>query len=261
MARWLSGRKASLVANRAPKDGRSLPPPRESGEYRGSYGIGLIIYREIRIHAEFAKRFSHRALESASPIISHPLLDVWNAFGVSWSGDVFVRRSFSLSAILAGPERHPFAYYEWIVWYSGAPIMAGFALALGDLLFLFRIKRRHNRVRVTILAIWGSRLRLPLITTKRALAPLFRTFYLHPMVRRVIVVSNNSVDATFERAVAAGAITSMRPRPVTAVACIAALRSVILRRHRANRPVRRDRTFRAFDIDKLVAYCSRMRIL
>src|SRR6266446_10464826 len=68
----------------------------------------LIIYREIRIHAEFAKRFSHRALESASPIISHPLLDVWNAFGVSWSGDVFVRRSFSLSAILAGPERHPF---------------------------------------------------------------------------------------------------------------------------------------------------------
>jgi hypothetical protein len=29
----------------------------------------------------------------------------------------------------------------------------------------------------------------------------------HPMVRRVIVVSNNSVDATFKRAVTPGAIT------------------------------------------------------
>src|SRR6267142_5402266 len=37
---------------------------------------------------------------------------------------------------------------EWIVWYSGVPIMGGLGLALGDLLFLFRLKRRHNRVRV-----------------------------------------------------------------------------------------------------------------
>src|SRR6516165_10286226 len=37
---------------------------------------------------------------------------------------------------------------EWIVWYSGVPIMAGFGLALGDLGFLFALKRRHNRVRV-----------------------------------------------------------------------------------------------------------------
>jgi len=36
---------------------------------------------------------------------------------------------------------------EWIVWYSGVPIMAGFGLALGDLLFLLSFKRRHNRVR------------------------------------------------------------------------------------------------------------------
>src|SRR5215472_5577520 len=37
---------------------------------------------------------------------------------------------------------------EWIVWYSGVPIMAGFTLALGDLLFLFKVKRQNNRVRV-----------------------------------------------------------------------------------------------------------------
>jgi hypothetical protein len=44
---------------------------------------------------------------------------------------------------------------EWIVWYSGVPIMAGFALALGDLLFLFRLKRRHNCVRVDDIANRG----------------------------------------------------------------------------------------------------------
>src|SRR6266403_5998610 len=37
---------------------------------------------------------------------------------------------------------------EWIVWYSGVPIMAGFALALVDFLFFFKIKRRDNRVRL-----------------------------------------------------------------------------------------------------------------
>ena len=44
---------------------------------------------------------------------------------------------------------------EWIVWYSGVPIMAGFGLALGDLLFLFRFKRRHNRVRADDVAHRG----------------------------------------------------------------------------------------------------------
>src|SRR5260370_38205194 len=44
---------------------------------------------------------------------------------------------------------------EWIVWYSGVPIMAGVALALGDLLFLFRIKRGQNRVRVDDIANRG----------------------------------------------------------------------------------------------------------
>jgi hypothetical protein len=39
-------------------------------------------------------------------------------------------------------------FNEWIVWYSGVPIMVGFGLALGDLTFLVGIKRRHDSVRV-----------------------------------------------------------------------------------------------------------------
>jgi len=38
MARWLSV-AGEPCCHRAPKDGKIAPPPRESGEYRGSYGI------------------------------------------------------------------------------------------------------------------------------------------------------------------------------------------------------------------------------
>src|SRR5437899_12655681 len=39
-------------------------------------------------------------------------------------------------------------FNEWIVWYSGMPIMAGFALALADLLLIFKMNRSHIRARV-----------------------------------------------------------------------------------------------------------------
>src|SRR5437899_3521528 len=102
---------------------------------------------------------------------------------------------------------------EWIVWYSGVPIMAGFALALGDLLFLFRIKRRHNRVRVDDIGNLGLTVALTAYNDEESISSAVSDFLSHPMVRRVIVVSNNSVDATVERALAAGAITVNETAP------------------------------------------------
>jgi len=151
---------------------------------------------------------------------------------------------------------------EWIVWYSGVPIMAGFALALGDLLFLFRIKRRHNRVRVDDIGNLGLTVALTAYNDEESISSAISDFLSHPMVRRVIVVSNNSVDATFERAVAAGAITVNQTAPGYGH-CVYRCLTEALYYDDTELIVlcEGDRTFRAFDIDKLVAFAPHAEIV
>jgi hypothetical protein len=151
---------------------------------------------------------------------------------------------------------------EWIVWYSGVPIMTGVALALGDLLFLFRFKRRHNRVRVDDIANLGLTVALTAYNDEESISSAVSDFLSHPMVRRVIVVSNNSVDATFDRAVAAGAIVVNETAPGYG-SCVYRCLSEAINYDDTDLIVlcEGDRTFRAFDIDKLVAYAPHAEIV
>jgi len=151
---------------------------------------------------------------------------------------------------------------EWIVWYSGVPIMAGFALALGDLLFLLRIKRRHNPVRMDEIVNLGVTVALTAYNDEESITSAVSDFLSHPMVRRVIVVSNNSDDATFERAATAGAITVNETAPgygrcvyrcLTEAVYYDDTELIVL--------CEGDRTFRAFDIDKLVAFAPHAEIV
>ena len=151
---------------------------------------------------------------------------------------------------------------EWIVWYSGVPIMAGCALALGDLLFLFRFKRRDNRVRVDDIANLGLTVALTAYNDEQSISSAVSDFLSHPMVRRVIVVSNNSVDATFHRAVAAGAIAVNETAPGYG-RCVYRCLTEALNYDDTDLIVlcEGDRTFRAFDIDKLVAFAPHAEIV
>jgi hypothetical protein len=151
---------------------------------------------------------------------------------------------------------------EWIVWYSGVPIMAGFGLALGDLLFLFSLKRRQNRVRMDEIGEPGVTVALTAYNDEESIGPAVEDFRLHPLVRRVIVVSNNSVDATFERATAAGAETINEPAPGYG-RCVFRCLSEALNYEDSELIVlcEGDRTFRAFDIDKLVAFAPHADIV
>jgi hypothetical protein len=151
---------------------------------------------------------------------------------------------------------------EWIVWYSGVPIMAGFALALGDLLFLFKAKRRNNRVRVDKLINPRLTVALTAYNDEESISSAVSDFLSHPLVRRVIVVSNNSVDATFERAVTAGAITVNEAAPGYGQ-CVCRCLNEALNYEDSDLIVlcEGDRTFRAFDIDKLVAYAPHAEIV
>jgi glycosyltransferase involved in cell wall biosynthesis len=151
---------------------------------------------------------------------------------------------------------------EWIVWYSGVPIAAGFALALGDLVFLFSVKRRNNHVRVDDLGERGLTVTLTAYNDEESIGPAVSDFLSHPMVRRVIVVSNNSVDATFERATGAGAITINETAPGYG-RCVFRCLSEALNYDDTELIVlcEGDRTFRAYDIDKLVAFAPHADIV
>ena len=151
---------------------------------------------------------------------------------------------------------------EWIVWYSGVPIMAGFVLALADLLLLFKVKRRHNRVRVDDIGNLGLTVALTAYNDEDSISSAVSDFLSHPMVRRVIVVSNNSVDATFERAVTAGAIAANERAPGYGH-CVYRCLTEALNHDDTELIVlcEGDRTFRAYDIDKLVAFAPHADVI
>jgi Glycosyl transferase family 2 len=168
---------------------------------------------------------------------------------------VFPRYLLGLYAILT-----PVA--EWLVWYSGLPMVLGLTLALVDLVFLFDQKRplRDYRDEPT------SNLRITVALTayndEESIGEAVRDFLSHPRVVRVIVVSNNSTDHTLRIAEAAGALTFNEEKlgygRCVYRCCLEALHYtdtgfIVL--------CEGDRTFRSADIDKLIAYAPHADIV
>ena len=161
---------------------------------------------------------------------------------------VFPRYLLGLNALL-----EPISL--WIVWYSGVPIVAGAALAAADLAFLFERKRPAARVRYERPQNQFITVALTAYNDELSIAAAVEDFLVHPLVRRVIVVSNNSVDATFERAQAAGAIT-LNEEAQGYGRCVSRCLTEAARYDDTELVAlcEGDRTFRALDIERLVAY-------
>lgn len=161
---------------------------------------------------------------------------------------VFPRYLFGLNAIL-----EPIS--EWIVWYSGVPVVAGITLALTDLLLFLKHKKPNVAVRYEPLSNRNVTVALTAYNDEESVAGAVTDFLAHPLVKRVILVSNNSKDATFERAKQAGALAFNELAPgygrcvyrcLTEAVKFADSDLVVL--------CEGDLTFRAYDIDKLLAY-------
>ena len=90
---------------------------------------------------------------------------------------------------------------------------------------------------------------------EESITPAVADFLAYPGVRRVIVVSNNSSDATFARAEAAGALTFNETLPGYG-RCVYRCLTEALKFDDTDFIVlcEGDRTFRAADIEKLIAY-------
>src|SRR5688572_8096503 len=102
---------------------------------------------------------------------------------------------------------------EWIqsiIWYSGVPTTVGLLLCLIDLIFMLGRKRKCPR---WVEGNEGGELQRSTLTVvltayndEEGIAASVADFRNHPLVERVIVVSNNSSDRTAERAAEAGGI-------------------------------------------------------
>lgn len=151
---------------------------------------------------------------------------------------------------------------EWIVWYSGVPIMVGILLASIDLFWLFQGKRGGREVRFVPIDPPLVTVALTAYNDEDSIAGAVRDFRSHRLVKRVIVVSNDSTDATFARAQAAGAIAIDEKRRGYG-RCVHRCLSEAASYDDTDLVVlcEGDATFAAFDIDKLVAYAPHADIV
>jgi glycosyltransferase involved in cell wall biosynthesis len=151
---------------------------------------------------------------------------------------------------------------EWLVWYSGLPILIGLTLALIDLLFLFERKRPLRDFRNEPLGDDRVTVALTAYNDEESIGEAVRDFQAHERVARVIVVSNNSSDHTFDAAKAAGALTFNEDKPGYG-RCVYRCYLEALRYTDTNFIVlcEGDRTFRSADIDKLIAYAPHADII
>ena len=149
-----------------------------------------------------------------------------------------------------------------LVWYSGVPILIGILLALFDLLFLFEHKKPNTLVRFTPVQRRRVTVALTAYNDEDSIAGAVEDFLVHPLVERVIVVSNNSIDRTVERAQAAGAIVFDEPLPGYGRCVFRCLSEAA--RHQDTEFVvlcEGDSTFRSYDIEKLLAYAPHADIV
>ena len=147
------------------------------------------------------------------------------------------------------------AFNEWVVWYSGMPIFFGLVLASIDLFVLFGGKRSpladvrfdppHNLRLVVALTAYDD---------EASIADAVADFRAHPLVDEVIVVSNNSRDRTLERAAAAGATAINETQQGYGRCVYRCFEELVARDHELVVLCEGDRTFRAYDLDKFVAY-------
>ena len=151
---------------------------------------------------------------------------------------------------------------EWLVWYSGVPIVIGIAMALIDLLYFHSRQKPDVPVRYTPVRQQRVTVALTAYNDEDSIAVSVRDFVSHPMVERVIVVSNNSSDRTFERAEAAGAITFNELKPGYGH-CVHRCLSEAAKYDDTEFVVlsEGDCTFLAYDIEKLIAYAPHADIV
>jgi hypothetical protein len=163
-------------------------------------------------------------------------------------------------ALQLGPEVR--AWNEALLWYSGMPATVGVLLVGLDLALLLPAKRHAARWRaLEPLASRDVVVALTAYGDEASIGDAVRDFASHPAVRQVIVVDNNSRDATFVTAEAAGARVVRELEPGYGRCVYRCLSEALETGVGLVVLCEGDMTFRASDIDKLLAYAAHAHIV
>lgn len=150
-----------------------------------------------------------------------------------------------------------------LLWVSGFPTTVGFILIAVDLAAYFPRKRRGiHRVSAPLSGNPMITVALTAYNDELSIAAAVQDFLSHPLVRRVIVVSNNSKDRTMERALQAGAITLNEEHQGyghCVYRCLA--ESAQWEDTDLVALCEGDMTYRAADLDKFIAYIPHAEIV
>jgi glycosyltransferase involved in cell wall biosynthesis len=144
-----------------------------------------------------------------------------------------------------------------LVWYAGIPIVLGICLFLLSL--PIQVLPRRKDLQLVEKPVSNENLTVVLTAYNDEVAVEFATrdFLSHPKVRRVVVVDNNSSDRTAEKAREAGAGVVHESRQGYGWCVFRALtEGVSFSDTDLTLLCEGDGTFRAYDIDKFLAYIS-----
>ena len=144
---------------------------------------------------------------------------------------------------------------EAVVWYSGIPLMIGLVLVLMDILIFLPFRKGQHLLSYEAIEDKSMTVVLTAYNDEQSIAMAVQDFKSNPFVKRVIVISNNSIDATVENAKSAGAIAYNEKKQGYGACVYRALSEGI--KYEDSELVllcEGDRTFRAHDIDKFLAY-------
>jgi cellulose synthase/poly-beta-1,6-N-acetylglucosamine synthase-like glycosyltransferase len=148
------------------------------------------------------------------------------------------------------------SWNEAIVWYSGMPFTLGLILAAADLVLLLPGKRRRSLSHILEPVLdRHCVVALTAYNDEASIADAVADFRGHPLVKKIIVVENNSSDKTAEIARAAGAVVVTETYPGYG-RCVYRCFQEALAEQTEELIVlcEGDMTFRAKDVEKLVAY-------
>ena len=160
---------------------------------------------------------------------------------------------FRLVLHLGEPVR---TWNNWIIWYSGVPSTFGLLLAAADLALLLPSKRKSSR-REKLAPVMDRHVVVALTAynDELSIAQAVTDFVQHPLVRRVIVVDNNSRDRTSEFALQAGAAVVREERPGYGRSVYRCFKeSLSCDNTELIVLCEGDMTFRAKDLEKLLSY-------
>jgi len=166
---------------------------------------------------------------------------------------------FVLASIVNVPVRFvvPSAdpVFRDLVWLSGAPIVVGTLLILGDFLFFYKARRSGHELSQVDVDRSCVTVVLTAYNDELSIASAVLDFSSNPLTKRVVVVDNNSSDGTARAAAEAGAVVVVEERPGYGYCVHRALTEGA--RYEDTELValcEGDMTFRAADLEKLLAY-------